>query len=172
MYFIACKMIRYYTYTCIIWQFYHSFQNEYQYSKWCMHNLICEATFLRVYNCFKYHRLTLASSISCKSCWTSSTSNASSLIAFCNTLYSRNNCYQWQLHMAFFISYPWSALGSEISAKEVVGLKADEIFDMKTAMLWTFYHILGTRRHFRKLTNYNVISSGTMWYIFIMSLLR
>ena len=47
--------------------------------------------------------------------------------------------------MAFFISDPLSALGSDISAQESVGSKVDE------------YHILGTRQHFWKLINCNVI---------------
>jgi len=34
-------------------------------------------------------------------------------------------------HMAFFISDPLSALGSDISARESVGSKADEESDMK-----------------------------------------
>jgi hypothetical protein len=61
--------------------------------------------------------------------------------------------------MAIFISDPSLALGLDISARKPVGSRADEGSDMKKAMKGSFYHIhvLGTRKHFRKLTNYNVI---------------
>ena len=56
-----------------------------------------------------------------------------------------------------YISDPVSALSQNISAKEPVEskadimTKADEGSDMKTTRLWSFYHILGTRRHFSEI---------------------
>ena len=59
-------------------------------------------------------------------------------------------------HITFFVSDTLSALVPDISVRELVGSRADEGSDMENAMLLSFYHILGTRRHFRKLMNYNV----------------
>jgi hypothetical protein len=52
--------------------------------------------------------------------------------------------------MAFFISDPLSALGSDISARLLVVSRADEGSDMKKVILLSYCHILGTRKHFRK----------------------
>ena len=59
-------------------------------------------------------------------------------------------------HMTFFISDPVSALYLDISARDTEGAIADEGSDMKKAMLWPFYHYTDTRKHFWKLTDYNV----------------
>jgi len=84
--------------------------------------------------------------------------------------------------MTFIIS----AVCPEVSIREPVGSSADirtrtdEGSDMAKAMLWSFYHIFGTRKHFCKFANYNVmliterdmIYSGTVWYIIYISPLR
>jgi len=84
--------------------------------------------------------------------------------------------------MTFIIS----AVCPEVSIREPVGSSADirtridEGSDMKKAMLWSFYHILGIRKYFWKFTNYNlmliterdIIYSGTVWYIIYISPLR
>jgi hypothetical protein len=56
------------------------------------------------------------------------------------------------------LTFCWRSILTLSHIRSLVSPRSDERSDMKKVMLWSSYHILGTRKHFQKLTNYNI------WY--------